>query len=143
VQDLGRAIDYLEQRPDVDPNAIAYAGLSLGASVAARLLPYEPRFRAAILLSGGFSPRASQPSIDRDGAFARRVRIPLLMLGGRDDFANPVSYQEAWFRAFGTPEELKRFRTYDAGHWPLPWNEVIRETVEFLDLYAPRGRGPR
>ncbi len=66
------------------------------------------------------------------------------MLGGRDDFANPVSHQEALFRAFGTPDARKRFRAYEtAGHWPLPWNEVIRETVEFLDRYAPRGRDPR
>jgi dienelactone hydrolase len=143
VQDLGRAIDYLEQRPDVDATAIAYAGLSLGAGLAPRLLPYESRFRAAILLSGGFNPRANQESIDRIAAFAGRVRLPVLMLGGRDDFANPVSHQEALFRALGTPEDQKRFRVYDgAGHWPLPLNEVIRETVEFLDLYAPRGRDP-
>jgi predicted esterase len=143
-QDLGRAIDYLEQRPDVDENAIAYAGLSLGAAMGPRLLPYEPRFRAAILLSGGFSPQAGQASIERVAALAGRVTLPVLMLGGADDFANPLSHQEALFRALGTPEDQKRFRAYqNAGHWPLPWNELIRETVEFLDRYAPRTGNPR
>lgn len=142
VQDLGRAIDYLDQRPDVDGNAIAYAGLSLGAGLAPMLLAYEPRFRAAILLSGGFSPRSSQATIDRVAALAGRVRLPLLMLGGRNDFANPVGQQEALFRAFGTPEDRKRIREYDAAHWPLPRSEVIRETVDFLETYAPRGGDP-
>jgi predicted esterase len=142
VQDLGRAIDYLEQRPDVDGNAIVYAGLSLGAAVAPRLLPYEPRFRAAILLSGGLSARLSQESIDQTASLAGRLRLPLLMLGGRHDFANPVSHQEALFRAFGTPEDQKRFRVYDAAHWPLPMNDAIRETVDFLGRYASPGRDP-
>ena len=30
----------------------------------------------------------------------------------------------------------ERFRMYKSGRWPLPMNEVIRETVDFLDRYA-------
>lgn len=139
VQDLGRAIDYLEERPDIDGAAVAYAGLSLGAGMAPELLPHEPRFRAAILYSGGFSTTSSQESLDRSSSLAGRLRLPLLMLGGRNDFSNPVGHQEALFRAFGTPEEHKRFRVYDAAHWPLPMNDVIRETVDFLNQYAAPG----
>ena len=136
AQDLGRAIDYLEQRGDVDPQAVAYAGLSLGASVSPRLLPYEPRLAAAILMSGGFSPRSPQAALDEQGGLAGRVRVPLLMLGGQHDFANPVTHQEALLRAFGTPEDQKRFHVYEAAHWPLPMTQVIRETVDFLERYA-------
>jgi len=139
VQDLGRAIDYLEQRPDVDGAAVAYAGLSLGASMAPELLPHEPRVRAAMLYSGGFSPRSSQESLNRSASLAGRLRLPLLMIGGRNDFSVPVGHQEALFRAFGTPEEDKRLRVYDGAHWPLPMNEVIRETVDFLDRYSAPG----
>ncbi|HUF77227.1 MAG TPA: protein kinase [Longimicrobiales bacterium] len=141
AQDLGRALDYLEERTDVDGSAVAYVGLSLGAGVAPRLLPYEPRFRAAILFSGGFSPQADQESIDRTASLAGRVRLPLLMMGGENDFSNPVSHQEALLRAFGTPDDQKRFRVYDAGHWPLPMNDVMREVVDFLERYAPVGGG--
>ncbi len=143
VQDLGRAIDYLEQRPDVDASTVAYAGLSLGAGLAPLLLPYEPRFRAAILLSGGLSMGADQATLDYRAGLAGRLRLPLLMLGGRNDFANLITHQEALFRAFGTPDDQKRFRVYDAAHWPLPMNEVIREVVDFLDRYAKPGAGSR
>jgi len=58
------------------------------------------------------------------------------MLGGRNDFSNPIRYQEALFQAFGTPDDQKRFRTFEAGHWPYPMNESIREMVDFLDRFA-------
>ena len=60
--------------------------------------------------------------------------------GGRHDFANPIGHQEALFHAFGTPDEHKYLRVYDAAHWPLPSNDVIRETVDFLGRYAAPAR---
>jgi tRNA A-37 threonylcarbamoyl transferase component Bud32/predicted esterase len=141
AQDLGRALDYLEERPDVDGRAVAYAGLSLGAKVAPRLLPYEPRFRAAILFSGGFDMQADQETIDLTASLAGRLRLPVLMMGGENDYTTPVGHQQALLRAFGTPEDQKRFRVYDAGHWPLPMNDVMREMVDFLERYAPVGGG--
>jgi pimeloyl-ACP methyl ester carboxylesterase len=58
------------------------------------------------------------------------------MMGGRHDFSNPVTHQQALFRVFGTPAADKRIVIIeDAGHWPLPRNEVIRETADFLDRY--------
>jgi pimeloyl-ACP methyl ester carboxylesterase len=136
AQDLGRVLDYLEERPDFDATRVAYLGLSFGAGVSSGLLPYERRFRAAVLFSGGFGKRESQASIDRRAAVLRRVQLPLLMLGGRHDFANPTTHQEAFFRAFGAPAEDKRLVVIEnAGHWPLPMNEVIRETADWLDRY--------
>lgn len=43
LQDLGRTLDFLAQRPDVDGSKVAYLGTSLGAGLAPELLPYEPR----------------------------------------------------------------------------------------------------
>jgi eukaryotic-like serine/threonine-protein kinase len=31
-KDLGRTLDYLEQRPDIDPGKLAYYGFSSGAA---------------------------------------------------------------------------------------------------------------
>jgi eukaryotic-like serine/threonine-protein kinase len=147
VQDLGRVIDYLAERPDVDASRVAYVGLSFGASLSINFLPYEERFAAAVLYSGGFGRQEAQESIDQRTGLATRLRLPVLMVGGRHDFSNPVSHQEALFGAYGTPEDDKRLRILDeAGHWPLPLNEVIRETVDFLDEYfgpvTPRSSSP-
>ena len=133
VKDLGRTMDYLESRPDVDGGRVAFVGVSLGASIVQDLLPFLPRYRAAVLYSGGLGVRSSQQSLDRDKALAARVRTPVLMLGGTHDHTHPVTHQEALFRAFGAAPSEKRFRTYDAGHWPLPMGEVLRETVDFLE----------
>jgi formylglycine-generating enzyme required for sulfatase activity/dienelactone hydrolase len=136
IQDLGRVIDYLETRPDVDGSKVAYAGLSFGASISPYFLAYEDRFAAAVLYSGGASKTANQAAVDRQFGVAQRVRLPLLMMGGRHDFSNPVTHQQALFRVFGTPAADKRIVIIeDAGHWPLPRNEVIRETADFLDRY--------
>jgi pimeloyl-ACP methyl ester carboxylesterase len=144
VQELGRVFDYLEERPDFDASRVAYLGLSFGAGITTGLLPYETRFRAAVLYSGGFGKQEPQTSIDGRTAVARRIRLPLLMLGGRHDFANPVAQQEAFFNAHGTPVEHKRFLVFEnAGHWPLPMNDVIRETVDWLDRYLGPVAPPR
>lgn len=45
---VGKIIDYLETRPDVDPKRIAVSGSSLGGYYAARAASYEHRLAAAI-----------------------------------------------------------------------------------------------
>jgi dienelactone hydrolase len=52
-KDLGRSIDYLETRKDVDIQKLAYLGVSWGAETAPMLLAAESRIRTAVLLSGG------------------------------------------------------------------------------------------
>ena len=88
-------------------------------------------------MSGGFAVQEDQLSIDERIGLARRLTIPILMLGGSRDSILPVDpNQRALFRSFGTPEQDKRMQIFqDAGHWPLPMNEVIRESVDFLDRY--------
>ena len=121
----------------MDHERVSYLGISLGSGLAPRLLPFEPRLRGAILLSGGFGATQSQVSMDEYRALAQHVTMPILMLGGTQDYNSPAEpHQRVFFESFATPEDQKIFRVYDAGHWPLPMNEVIRETVDFLDRYA-------
>ena len=53
-KDLGRSIDYLETRQDIDSKKLAYMGISMGAAVGVILAGVEERLKAVILLDGGF-----------------------------------------------------------------------------------------
>ena len=57
------------------------------------------------------------------------------MLNGKYDFNFPErSSQEPFFDALGTPPADKRRVVYPTGH-NLPRNEMITETLEWLDKY--------
>lgn len=57
------------------------------------------------------------------------------MLNSRFDFASPVeSSQLPMFQLLGTPKEHKRRVQYEAGH-NIPRNELIKETLDWLDRY--------
>ena len=133
-KDLGRSIDYLETRSDIDRGRLAYLGFSWGGAVAPNLLAVEDRFRVAILESGGFTFQRSLPEADAIN-FVIRVKIPVLMLNGRYDHFFPVeSSQAPLFRLLGTPEKDKRHVIYETGHAP-PRKELIRDSVDWLDKY--------
>src|SRR5207253_7287195 len=65
-KDLGRALDYLQTRTDIDPSKIAYMGHSLGAEIAPMLLATEPRVSVAVLLSGGLA-RSEERRVGKEG----------------------------------------------------------------------------
>jgi len=53
-QDLARSLDYLTTRLDVDPEKLAFFGWSWGAQMGSIYLALEHRFKAGILIAGGF-----------------------------------------------------------------------------------------
>ncbi len=135
TQDLSRSIDYLETRSDIDSNKLAYYGLSWGGTEAGRLLALEGRFKAAVLLGGGFDPTEKRPPEVDPLNFAAHVTVPVLMINGRFDFANPLeTCQLPMFRLFTTPGKDKRRVLFDTGHVP-PRTEFIKETLDWLDRY--------
>ena len=87
-QDVRRTIDYLASRSDIDATKIAFYGVSLGAQLAPVYLAVEPRLRTGVLLSGGFETWTVPPETDPVN-FASRVRQPVLMVNGREDFDLP------------------------------------------------------
>jgi len=134
--DLGRSIDYLETRPDIDATKLAFYGVSTGAQEGARLVAVDPRFKTAVLASGGLRDN-DLPEVDAFN-FAPRVHIPVLMLNGRDDFILPMStHQMPLFTALGTPESDKVFRPYDdSGHVNLLTRpNLLGEILDWLDKY--------
>lgn len=134
-KDLSRTVDYLSKRSDFDANRFAYYGFSLGANNALTAVALEPRLKTAILLTGGMSERAEFLEVEPLN-FLPRIRMPVLLLGGRYDFVYPpVPAQQVLFKLLGTPPALKRHVIFEnAGHVP-PRLEVIREILDWLDRY--------
>jgi formylglycine-generating enzyme required for sulfatase activity/dienelactone hydrolase len=133
-RDLGRSIDYLETRPDIDRSRLAYEGYSWGAAMASVMLAVEDRIRACILIAPGFFLQKCLPEVDALN-FAPHVKVPVLMLNGRYDyvFPGPIS-QEPMFRLLGTPNGQKRRAVYEGGH-DIFRNVMIRESLGWLDRY--------
>jgi len=130
TKELGRTIDYLEERPDINADRVGYLGLSYGADVGAFVLALEPRVGAAIFIGGGVRNPTVAP-------FIPRMKVPLLMLNGRYDAGFPVdTSQRLLFNLAGAPLEHKRHKIYpDSGHLALPRGEMITEIVTWLDRY--------
>src|SRR5260370_40859893 len=63
-KDLSSSIDYLQTRPDVDMNRLAYIGHSMGTRFAPMMLAMEPRGKAALLLAGAMRPGGWLPEGD-------------------------------------------------------------------------------
>jgi serine/threonine protein kinase/formylglycine-generating enzyme required for sulfatase activity/dienelactone hydrolase len=84
-KDLGRSIDYLETRPDIDRTRIGYLGVSMGAALGVILTAVEDRFKAVVFLDGGFFVEKMLPGTDQ-ADFAPRLKAPALMIGGKYDW---------------------------------------------------------
>jgi tRNA A-37 threonylcarbamoyl transferase component Bud32/dienelactone hydrolase len=133
-KDLARSLDYLETRKDIDSQRLAYYGFSLGASYGPIFTTLEKRFRTSLLLAGGFWEITPRPEVDQLN-FVSRVRVPTLMLNGRDDFRFPLDVsQKPMFQALGTPDSDKRHVLVNGGHVP-PRSEVVKDVLAWLDRY--------
>jgi formylglycine-generating enzyme required for sulfatase activity/dienelactone hydrolase len=133
-KDLARTIDYLETRPELDRERLAYVGLSWGAQQGALLPALESRLKTLLLVAGGFPLQKTRPEVDPIN-FAPRITVSTLMLSGRYDFFYPsASSQEPMFRLLGTPTEHKRRIIYEAAH-DIPRHDLIRESLDWLDRY--------
>ena len=133
-KDLGRTIDYIETRKDLDHEKLAYYGLDDGAYLGSILTAIEKRIKVVVLAGGGIYLGKKLPEVDEIN-FAPRVTVPVLMINGRYDFYFPLeSSQNPMFRALGTPEKDKRHAVFETGH--MPRHELlIKEVLDWLDRY--------
>ena len=133
-KDFFRSVDYLESRKDIDHDKIGFFGISWGASAAPRVLALEKRIKVGVLVGGGLPVERQAAEADTIN-FAPRVTIPILMINGKYDFDTPLNTcQIPLFRSLGTPARDKRAAVFDAGH-VVPRNEMIKETLDWLDRY--------
>jgi eukaryotic-like serine/threonine-protein kinase len=137
--DLGRSVDYLETRADIDVANLGFYAISWGAAHAPRLLAVDPRFKAAALLSGGLL--AGQPRQVDSWNFAPRYTVPTLMVNGKQDFLLPYeTNQKVLFAALGTPAADKKLRMYEGGgHRNLVTRpDLLGEIIDWFDRYLGR-----
>lgn len=134
-KDLGRTIDYLETRPDIDKGKLAYYGVSLGAGWGPVMTAIEKRFKTSVLLAGGFWSGKFPPECDPIN-FAPRATAPVLMVNGRFDFDFGLeTSQRPMFRLLGAPEKDKRHVLFESGHVPPRMQDVVREILDWYDKY--------
>ena len=134
-RDLGRSIDYLETRPDIDAQRLGFYGISWGAAHAPRLLAVEARIKAAALLSGGLL-RTHPREVD-SWNFAPRCRVPTLMVNGRHDAGYRFeSNVKVLFNALGTPDADKKIVSFDGGHRnPVTRPDLLGAIIAWFDRY--------
>jgi dienelactone hydrolase len=132
-KDLGRSIDYLETRKEIDAEKIAFLGASWGAFLGTQLPAVERRIKVNILWSGALQEKAL-PEVDGIN-FVSRITIPTLMLNGRFDHIAPYErLQIPTFNLLGTPDKDKRHVVFETGHG-LPGTKAIKEMLNWLDRY--------
>ncbi len=131
VEDFRRCIDYLETREDIDPEKLAYYGMSWGGVLGPIIPAVEERLAASVLLGGYLmvGPRPEANPIN----YLTRVKIPTLMLNGLYDVQIDAGIRPM-FDLLGTPTEHKRLILYESDHIP-PRAEYIKETLAWLDEY--------
>jgi dienelactone hydrolase len=134
AKDLGRSIDYVASREDLDAGRIAYYGISWGGALGAILPAIEKRIRVNVLYVAGLCFQRALPEVDAIH-YIGRVRQPTLILNGELDFYFPAeTSQKPMFDLLGTPSEHKRRLVFPGGH-SVPRTEMIRESLQWLDAY--------
>jgi pimeloyl-ACP methyl ester carboxylesterase len=134
-KDLSRSIDYLETRPDIDVNRLAFFGASLGSFWGPIFTQVDHRFKTSVLVAGGLSPNIPLPEVDSVN-YLPRNHTPILLIAGRTDYICPVeTHQKSVIRLSAAKPEDKRHVILNSGHSPSPFSEVIKEVVPWLDRY--------
>jgi eukaryotic-like serine/threonine-protein kinase len=133
AKEVSRSLDYLKTRPDVDSSKVAYYGFSLGGTVAPVFAALDDRIRTAVMLAGGDLWPGIPPQEDPLN-FAPRVRIPVLILNGKDDFLTGPAAARV-FELLGTPEKDKRRVLVEGGHVPAKADEVKGLILAWLEKY--------
>ncbi len=155
IIDLRRAIDLLMARPDVDPERIAYLGVSYGGAMGGLLAGIDHRLKGCVLIvgDGGFVTHETNTEnitmsskefseeykawinamwpIEPIHYVSHASPTPLLFQNAtRDQYTNvqdAIRYQDV-------ASEPKRVIWYDSVHWPLP-DEVIVDSIKWLQLF--------
>ena len=136
-KDLARSLDYLQTRPDIDANKMAYLGVSMGSAegvIYATLA--QDRFKTVIFLDGGYF--LEKPPNGGDQAdFAPRLKKPVLMVNGREDYVFTLeTSQDPLFAMLGAPAADKEHVVLDTAHDVTEQRpELVKAVLSWLDKY--------
>jgi len=90
-----------------------------------------------VLFKGGFSALELPPAADPFN-FAPRVKVPVLMINGREDFIFPLkTSQIPMYELLGTAPEDKKHILYPGAHtiWVLFGSQIRNDIHGWLDRY--------
>jgi fermentation-respiration switch protein FrsA (DUF1100 family) len=140
------AVAYLETRPDVDADRLAYFGESLGAAVAIGLAEQRPP--AALVLRSPFTSLPDigsvhypflptsilmwdrYPNLER----IRRIEVPVLVIAGSADSIVPVAQSRRLYEAASEPKEFVMIEGADHNDFELTaGDQLVAEVAAFLD----------
>ena len=133
AKDFFRAVDYLETRPDIDMTRLGYYSLSMGAYFGPIPVSLEPRIKVAVFASAGM--RYNYPPEIQPANFAPQVKVPVLIINGRNDFQNPPASPARLLELLGTPADKKKLVMLDGGHVPNDMLSVIKNVLDWYDTY--------
>jgi dienelactone hydrolase len=139
-RDLGRSLDYLETRPDIDRDRIGFYGISTGGDAGVILTALEPRLKASVLQGTGIwgDGTPDHRAID----YAPRIHVPTMMLNGRSDFSAPLeTAQRPLFDALGTAPADKQHVVLETGHVPTV-DEAAGAALPWFDRFLGPVRRP-
>ncbi|TKJ33437.1 MAG: hypothetical protein CEE38_20770 [Planctomycetes bacterium B3_Pla] len=137
AKDLGRSIDYLETRGDIDSERIAYYGTSWGAVLGPIMLAVDDRLDTGVFVLGGITADDWPRSVDM-ALFAERVTTPALMVNGAEDAIMPLKTSvKPMYELLGTDDQYKELKTYPGGHglFGLFNKQILKDVLDWLDLY--------
>ena len=133
-KDVGRTLDYLETRTDIQNDKLGYLGWSWGGFMGGIMPAIEKRIKAVVLNVGGMCMTRALPEADQLN-FLPRVTQPVLMLNGKHDMYFPVeTSQKPMFEFLGTPAANKKMILYESGHL-VPRTDFVKETLDWFDDY--------
>lgn len=133
VREFRRIVDYLETRPDIDAQNLAYYGHSWGGRVGAIVLSVDSRFKVGILNQAGINHQV-HPYIDVVH-YLPHVKIPILHFSGLyDNDFDFESSSKPFFDRLGTAETDKKHVVEPTGHF-VPRTVTMGETLDWLDKY--------
>jgi formylglycine-generating enzyme required for sulfatase activity/dienelactone hydrolase len=133
AKDFFRAVDYLQTRPEIDTERLGYYSLSMGAYFGPIPVALEPRLKAAVFTSGGL--RYDYPPETQPANFAPHVKIPVLLVNGKDDFGVSLAEQRRFYEILGTDPSRKKALTLEGGHVPQDMRGLVRAVLDWYDLY--------
>ncbi|RLD19099.1 MAG: hypothetical protein DRI69_09120 [Bacteroidetes bacterium] len=133
-KEMGRTIDYLETRSDLQSDKIGYLGWSWGGFMGGIIPAVEKRIEAVVLNVGGMEMNRALPEVDQLN-YLPRVTQPVIMLNGKHDMFFPVeASQKPMYDLLGTPADDKKIIIYESGHL-VPRTEFVKETLAWFDQY--------
>jgi len=137
-KDLGRSIDYLETRADIDSKRIGYMGVSMTGALGVIYTAVESRLKAVVLLDGGMFVEKPLPGTDQVD-FAPHLTAPTLLMAGRFDWI--FMGKDALLRMIGTPPGDKSVVILETAHdVSSDRPTMVRTVLAWLDKYLGKVR---